>query len=61
MTGPQRKVHVLLWLVLGPLALAGLVLAVSMRPSEPVQEGDLPGVDSESKADVAGPDEGVSP
>ncbi|MEM9108842.1 MAG: hypothetical protein AAGC72_02360 [Planctomycetota bacterium] len=45
MTQGQRKVHVLLWLVLGPVAVAGLVLAVVWRPAEPVQRGALPGVD----------------
>ena len=45
-TSGQRKVHVLLWLVLGPIALIGLVLAVVWRPDEPVQQGELPGVDA---------------
>jgi hypothetical protein len=44
MTSGQRKVHVLLWLVLGPAALVGLILAVLWRPVEPVQDGDLPGI-----------------
>lgn len=44
MTRCQRKMHVLLWVVLGPIAVAGLVLAVVWRPVEPVQAGDLPGV-----------------
>ncbi len=46
MTSGQRKVHVLLWLVLGPIALIGLALAVVWRPVEPVQDGALPGVES---------------
>lgn len=43
--------HVLMWLVLGPIAVAGLVLALVWRPSQPVQDGPLPGagaVQSES-------------
>ncbi len=43
MTGPQRKMHVLLWLILGPLSLVGLVLALWWRPADPVQDGPLPG------------------
>ena len=46
MTSGQRKVHVLLWLVLGPIALIGLALAVVWRPVEPIHEGGLPGVES---------------
>ena len=53
MTSGQRKVHVVLWLVLGPLALAGLALAVMMKPAEPVQDGPLPGVEAEIPADPA--------
>lgn len=45
MTSGQRKMHVLLWLVLGPLAVVGLVLGVLWRPPQPVQDGVLPGVD----------------
>ncbi|MEM9345071.1 MAG: hypothetical protein AAGB26_00510 [Planctomycetota bacterium] len=45
MTHGQRKMHVLLWLVLGPIAVAGLALAVVWRPAEPVQDGPLPGLD----------------
>lgn len=48
MTRAQRKVHVLLWLVLGPLAVVGLVLAVMWRPMEPVQDGALPGGDAQA-------------
>ena len=43
MTRAQRKAHLLLWLVLGPVALTGLVLAVLWRPPEPVQPGIAPG------------------
>lgn len=46
MTIGQRKAHVLLWLVLGPCALLGLVLAVVWRPAEPIHEGELPGVEA---------------
>lgn len=46
MTGPQRKAHLLLWLILGPIALIGLVLALAWRPPVPVQESELPGVQS---------------
>ena len=45
MTNGQRKAHVIMWLVLGPMAIFGLVLAVLWRPIEPVQKGPLPGVD----------------
>jgi len=44
MTSGQRKVHVLLWLVLGPIALIGLGLAVVWRPTDPIEPGPLPGV-----------------
>ena len=44
MTSGQRKMHVLMWLVIGPIALVGLTLAVVWQPAEPVQEGELPGV-----------------
>jgi hypothetical protein len=46
MTSGQRKIHVLMWLVLGPVAVAGLALAVLWRPSQPVQDGALPGVEA---------------
>lgn len=46
MTSGQRKVHVWIWLLLGPIAVIGLALAVAWRPVEPVQEGSLPGVES---------------
>lgn len=45
MTPAQRKAHVLLWLMLGPLALVGLLLAVLWRPPEPVQPGVAPGAE----------------
>ena len=48
MTSGQRKVHVVLWLVLGPIALIGLALALVMKPAPPVQDGPLPGVESEA-------------
>ncbi len=56
MTGPQRKAHVLLWLVLGPIALIGLVFAVQWRPAEPVQDGGLPGVESSIQSGAAEPE-----
>jgi len=37
--------HIVLWLVLGPAALFGLVLAVLWRPPVPVQPGVAPGAD----------------
>ena len=51
MTGPQRKAHFMLWLVLGPLALVGLVLALVWRPPVPVQEGELPGAEAATQTD----------
>lgn len=48
MTRCQRKMHVLFWLVLGPVAVVGLVLAVMWRPVEPIQDGALPGIASET-------------
>lgn len=57
MSSGQRKIHVVLWLVLGPLALIGLAMAVVLKPAEPVQEGDLPGVEAAS-VDVPSADEG---
>ena len=47
MTRCQRKMHVLVWLVLGPVAVVGLALAVMWRPAEPIQDGALPGVADE--------------
>ncbi|MFN3165612.1 MAG: hypothetical protein ACE37H_00955 [Phycisphaeraceae bacterium] len=58
MTYAQRRVHLLLWLVLTPVALAGLVLAVAWRPAQPVQDGPLPGV---STRDAAATEPGGSP
>lgn len=46
MTPAQRKTHVLLWLLVGPIALVGLVLAVLWRPPVPVQPGTAPGAAS---------------
>ena len=54
MTDGQRKMHLLMWLVLGPIAMLGLALAVIWRPAEPVQEGALPGVSSEVEQAEAG-------
>ena len=54
MTSGQRKVHLLLWLVLGPIAVVGLVLAVLWRPPQPVQVGVLPGVDAPPAESIEG-------
>ena len=54
MTSGQRKVHLLLWLVLGPIAVVGLVLAVLWRPPQPVQDGVLPGVDAPPAESIEG-------
>ena len=43
MTRMQRKTHLLLWGVLGPIALVGLVLAVLWRPPLAVHRGAAPG------------------
>ena len=48
MTTGQRKAHVLLWLVLGPLAIIGLVLALQWRPPVPMQDGPFPGVSAQA-------------
>ncbi|MFK7790569.1 MAG: hypothetical protein AB8C95_13890 [Phycisphaeraceae bacterium] len=56
MTSAQRKTHLLLWLVLGPIALVGLALAVVWRPVEPIHEGELPGVDAVQVDTSAGGD-----
>lgn len=56
MTKGQRNAHLFLWLVFGPIAVVGLLLALQWRPPEPVQEGALPGVEaSEVKAGEASP------
>ncbi len=34
----HRKIHLLLWLVLGPLMALTLVLALHHRPAEPVND-----------------------
>jgi len=54
-TRTQRKVHVLMWAVVGTVAVVGLVLAVLWRPPVPVQPGRAPGAASqpiESMADT---------
>ena len=43
MTRGQRRLHLWMWLVIGPLAVAAVVLAVMLRPAVPVQEGVAPG------------------
>lgn len=43
MTPTQRKTHLMLWLLLGPIALVGLVLAVLWQPPAPIQPGTAPG------------------
>lgn len=46
MTPTQRRVHLVVWIVLGP-ALIGLVLvAVLTRPAQPVQESPIPLVEA---------------
>jgi|GEM_PF-2426617 len=59
MTSAQRKVHILLWLVLGPLAGLGLMLALDWRPAQPVQDGPLPGLEGQSRESAI--EQGVSP
>lgn len=44
-----------MWLVLGPVALAGLILAVLWRPIEPVQDGTLPGLEPQMRDVVEDP------
>ena len=44
MTASQRKVHLLIWLIVAPLALVGLVVALMQGPAEPIEQGPLPGV-----------------
>jgi len=34
----QRRRHLLIWMILGPLTLIGLALGLSVRQSAPVQE-----------------------
>lgn len=55
MTSRQRRAHLVLWLVLVPIALVGLWLALVWRPAEPVQDGGLPGVAPETEP---GPSDG---
>lgn len=56
MTAGQRRAHLVLWLVLGPLALLGLALAVVFKPAEPVQDGPLPGAEAPTTSDADHPD-----
>lgn len=56
MTGRQRKVHVVMWAVLGPVALAGLAIALVLKPAEPVQDGVLPGADVGAGVDAGAGD-----
>ena len=49
MTSGQRKAHIVMWLVLGPIAVVGLALALMNRLDVPVHNGELPGVESELK------------
>lgn len=50
MTQLQKRIHLLLWFLLGPLALLGLFLAVLWRPAEPIQVGPLPGLELQESA-----------
>lgn len=34
----HRKTHLILWLILGPVMIATLMLAVMHRPAEPVND-----------------------
>lgn len=34
----QRKLHLLMWSVIGPLAIAGLILGITSRREMPTQE-----------------------
>jgi len=52
MTTTQRKIHVLMWLVLGPVALVGLLLAVLHKPTAPVENGPLPGLDTSAHSEA---------
>ena len=47
-----RRRHALLWLLLGPAILAGLVLSIKSRPPTAVSEGPIP---------IDGPSESVPP
>ncbi|MEX0643665.1 MAG: hypothetical protein WD076_00015 [Parvularculaceae bacterium] len=40
MKRPHRRAHLLIWLVLAPVVLAGVALALKARPPEPV--ADIP-------------------
>lgn len=57
MTHGQRRMHLLLWLTLAPLVLSGLLLALLLRPAEPVHDGALPGVTTPDDARPAGRNE----
>lgn len=46
MTGKQRKAHLVLWLILVPVAIAGLVIAVVLRPGVPIHQGEVPGLEA---------------
>jgi hypothetical protein len=53
MRRPHRKAHRIMWLVLGPLAVIGLILGVTSRDPIPTQESPLsveaPGTDPPSR------------
>lgn len=34
----HRKIHLILWIILGPVMIATLLLAVLHRPSDPVND-----------------------
>lgn len=42
MRRPQRRLHLIMWIVIAPAIAAGLVLALRNAPADPV--ADLPGV-----------------
>lgn len=39
MTRRQRRAHLVIWLVIGPLLLLGLGMAIALRPASPIAEG----------------------
>ncbi len=43
----QRRRHLLIWLILGPLILIGLALGLSVRRPVPVQDAGLSGAATE--------------
>lgn len=61
MTSAQRKLHLAVWLVLGPIALIGLALAVVWRPAVPVYDGPLPGVEAGAVDSSSGVEARVNP